>query len=332
MKIGLCISHEEYNLHGKVINRINKNRVKDWSEKFETVFVKEKINYEKIFIDKDDWIEQISSCDVVIWKPRFIGITSSQYFKEKIYFIQYVIKKRVFPNYETVWHFDSKIAQKYFFQYNKVPIPKTFVTFDYNEAMKFSKNTEYPIIFKLSSGAGSRNVRMIKNKEQLQSLVNFWFDNNLLKKVIKRLFKLNYYIDSFGQIYLQEFINNNSADLRITIIGDKYAFGFWRNNRDNDFRASGSGKIDYDRKIPQNIVQYLCKLNKDFQFDSMAYDIIFRDNEFVIVEMSYGYLDKAIYNANGYYLLDENCNVCQFVEGHYWPQEMWVKWLKDNCF
>ena len=47
-------------------------------------------------------------------------------------------------------------------------------------------------------------------------------------------------------ILWQEFIPDNQRDFRVTIIGRRYAFVFWRNNRPGDFRASGSGLIDYD--------------------------------------------------------------------------------------
>jgi hypothetical protein len=88
--------------------------------------------------------------------------------------------------------------------------------------------------------------------------------------------------------------------LRIAVIGDRYAMGFWRNNRPNDFRASGSGRIDYDRTVPEELVRYCLSLNKRFDFDSMAYDIIFRGNQFVITEMSYTYVDSLLYKAAGH--------------------------------
>ena len=34
--------------------------------------------------------------DVIIWKPELMGVRSSQLFKEKVYFIQFMLGKRVF--------------------------------------------------------------------------------------------------------------------------------------------------------------------------------------------------------------------------------------------
>ena len=57
----------------------------------------------------------------------------------------------------------------------------------------------------------------------------------------------------------------------------------------------------------------------------MAYDILFTEDDFVINEISYGYLDSAIYKASGYYYLTNGGDL-KFQEGHIWPQELWVDW------
>ncbi len=87
--------------------------------------------------------------------------------------------------------------------------------------------------------------------------------------------------------------------------------------RDNDFRASGSGKIDYNiDKVDKKCIKIAFKVSKQLQFQSMAYDFIYNENnEPEFSEMSYTYLDTAIYNCPGYW--DSNLN---WHEGHYWPQ------------
>ena len=46
-------------------------------------------------------------------------------------------------------------------------------------------------------------------------------------------------------LLVQEFLPGNGFDTRITVIGNR-AFGFRRFNRPDDFRASGSGRIDWN--------------------------------------------------------------------------------------
>ncbi len=329
MKIGICVSNEYPKVKNSILKVLQskfKKEFGDWSLKFATFMDQKGINYDFVNIDEDNWIEKIDKFDILIWKPQFMGISSSQFFKEKVYFIQHIMKKRIYPNYETVWHFDSKIAQKYIFEYQKIKTPKTFASFSYNECIEIANNLQYPVVYKKSNGAGSSNVKLVKSKKALIRKIN---NNFLWNRVINALLRKKVK-DPFGYLYFQEFIKGNFSDLRVNIIGDKYGFGFYRFNRKNDFRASGSGKIDYNQLIPHEILEYCLDISKKNKFDSMAYDILFTEDGFVIVEMSYGYSDIAVYNSKGYYIFDKKGKISSFVEGHFWPQELWIQWLIED--
>lgn len=67
-------------------------------------------------------------------------------------------------------------------------------------------------------------------------------------------------------------------------------------------------------------------MNNTFSFDSMCYDILFdKRGKFAITEMSYGYIDRALHKAKGYFELFANSDLV-FRERHTWPQELWVEW------
>ena len=328
MKVGLCSSHEYQNAVSYPMKLIEKkmNRLSgDWSPRFADALDKYGIEYGVVYIDRHDWVEQADKYDVLIWKPRYMGVESSQFFKEKIYFLQHVMKKRVYPNYETVWHFDSKVAQHYLLKYQNINTPNTFASFDYNDSIGMAKKANYPVVYKKSNGAASSAVRMVKSKKQLIRKINQKF---VWVKAVNKLFKSNF--DSFGYTYFQEFVKENPGDLRVNIIGHRYASGFWRQNRKNDFRASGSGRLDYGREIPPDVIKYCADISRKNKFDSMGYDILFRGDEFLVVEMSYGYTDRYLYNTNGYYSLDDSGEIESFTEGHFWPQELWVKWIIED--
>ena len=289
-------------------------------------------------------MDKIVPFDLVMWQPEYMGPKSQSFIKEKVYFIQNYLGKRVFPNFNTIWHFESKVAQSYFFKFAGIKTPNTFVSFDYHDALEKIANTRFPLVFKKSYGAASQNVRLVQKHQEAQHLIEqvfcqqawdeakqrypSWFVR-LNKSIFKAWFwakiwqKISHG-EFYNVIYWQEFIEKNNADLRITVIGEKYAFGFWRNNRPGDFRASGSGRLDYQRPIPEDALRYCIEINRKFGLDSMAYDLLFQENEFLISEMSYGYLDKAIYNAPGYYVMEDGA--MQFNQRHTWPEELWVEW------
>ena len=80
-------------------------------------------------------------------------------------------------------------------------------------------------------------------------------------------------------VYFQEFIPNNGFDIRVVVIG-KRAFAVKRFNRRGDFRASGSGKKEYDHKLfDVELISYSFDLAKKLSMQSMAYDFIYSDEK-----------------------------------------------------
>jgi len=304
----------------------------EWTDRMASALVSEKqyfqqeISWNHVDINCDGWIDKLKDYDAILWPPGCMGIKPSSHLKEKVYFIQHHLKRLIVPNFESVWHFESKVAQSYLFNYYELSTPRTVVTSSIEDAMALLEKEKYPLVFKSSSDAASRGVRLVRNPVRAKyrawkSLyTGFWW------KAMRRVFRLDH---KDNVAYWQEFVPKNECDLRITAIGDKWAVGFWRWNRPNDFRASGSGLIDYEKPIPEETIHFCLDLNKKHNFDSMAYDIIFKDGKHVIVEISYTYVDKAIYNAPGYYVRNENEKL-EYKKGNTWPEQLWVRWLADR--
>jgi hypothetical protein len=260
----------------------------------------------------------------------------------------------VFPNLETRWHYDEKVAQHYLFDAIKAPKIKSWVFWNYEEALKFIDKCSYPIIFKLSVGAGSANVLKLNScyeaKEILEKMfIKGFFPYTInefakqpisnkksvkpwIKKAIKYIINSTemgdsgpsipwYYLIQKNYAYFQEFLPDNPFDIRITVIGNR-AFGFIRYNRSNDFRASGSGNIDYDlSKIPMDAVRIAHQISIENKFQSMAYDFLLdTEGQVRLNEISYCYVNKAIYNCPGYW----NRGL-EWHEGHIWPEEAQVE-------
>lgn len=300
-----------------------------------------------------DAIQQVKDCAGVMWHFRHTP-EDKQIAPKILTAIEQNLHIPVFPNLDTRWHFDEKVAQHYLFEASELPHIKSWVFWNYEEAKKFIETTdEYPLVYKLSCGAGSANVIKLDDKEQALPFVEKMFNQGVFPyteneykiksmegdknypSFIKRvkfgidyiLKKRNpplpwYYNLQKNYIYFQKFIPDNPNDIRITVIGDR-AFGFSRNNRPNDFRASGSGSIVYDlEKIPLDAVKLAFSMSDKYALQSCAYDILIdkQSKKCLISEIGYGYNSKAVYNAPGQW--DRNLN---WHEGHIWPQELHVK-------
>jgi len=262
---------------------------------------------------------------------------------------EFHLKKKVFPNWNTCWHFDDKISQYLLCEAHALPYTESWIFWNREEALRWSENAPYPVVFKLKGGAGSSNVVLVRKKAEAVKLIkamfgkgvrqwhvpsadNVWFHPSSFVKTIKwhllnlmRSFRgedpMEGYLPHKNYALFQKFLPGNEFDTRVTVIGG-CAFAFRRMNRKNDFRSSGSGKIDYDQnKIDKRCIELAFKISSELHFQSMAYDFLKNEKGGIeFCEMSYTYDDNAIYNCPGHW----NRDLC-FVRDHVWPQEVIIK-------
>lgn len=299
-----------------------------------------------------DAMEQVSKCDGIMWRWAHTP-SHKQSAKVILYSIEHYLKIPVYPDTPTSWHYDEKVAQYYLFKSLDIQIPNSWVFWDHKQALKWAETTKYPVVWKLSSGAGSSNVLKVKNKKEAFNLINRAFTKGIfpytmnefksggmptspkevegmlgrLSKAIPYTWNKEYpplhpvwWKPEYGYAYFQEFLPANAFDTRVTIIGNR-AFGFRRINRQNDFRASGSGNIDFDPSlIDHKCIDIAFKISKKGKFQSMAYDFLYKNGKPVVCEISYTFADWAVYECPGHW--DSNLN---WIEGHMWPEEAQIE-------
>jgi len=125
----------------------------NWTNRMAAALVTEKayfsqeIVWDRVNINCDGWIQKLKNFDAILWPPGCMGIKPSSHLKKGV-FIQYHLKKLIVPNFESTWHFESKIAQSYLFHLYGIPTPRTVVTFSIKNAMELLKSEKYPLVFK----------------------------------------------------------------------------------------------------------------------------------------------------------------------------------------
>jgi hypothetical protein len=261
----------------------------------------------------------------------------------------------VFPSTDTCWSFDNKVAQKYQLEAAGAPVPQTDCFFSEAAALEWIETAGFPRVVKLLRGAGSSNVRLVRDREEARALVRRAFAGGLtgagilpsdahlllarakarhdLVGVVRRLPKTlaqhwrnrRREPHERGYIYFQEFLPDNPFDVRVTVVGRR-AFAFTRNVRPNDFRASGSGSIDYSRdRIDPECLRVAFRVAARLRLQSAAFDFVFdREHRPRVLEVSFGFIPKIVFDGPGYW--DEDL---RFTEGHFWPQDAMLDDLVD---
>ena len=326
------------------------DRKGSFSDRWINYCQRENLDYKIVDVYSNNIIDVVGDCDYLLWHHQQSDPKDILFSKQLLFSLNH-INIKVFPDFNSNWHFDDKVGQKYLLEAINAPMVKTFVFYTKNEALSWIDTTSFPKVFKLRGGAGAKNVKLVKTVAQARKLVHRAFGKGFRQyepisnlkdrwrqfkekkvsfwEVVKgllRFFKEPEFSKTIGSergyIYFQDFIPKNDFDLRIIVIGGK-AFGIKRLVRKNDFRASGGGDIIYDKEqIDLEAVKIAFDTSKKLKSACIAYDFVFDgDKSPLIIEISYGFAIEAYDPCEGYW--DEDLN---WFSGQFNPQE----WIIEN--
>jgi hypothetical protein len=301
---------------------------------------KNDIPYKLVNCYDNDIIQQLKGCSALMWHYHQASPTDIVMAKSLLFSLEQSGMK-VFPDFNTAWHFDDKVAQKYLLEALGTDLVPTWVFYDKKTANQWIDKVSFPKVFKLKGGAGSQNVQLAKTKQEARALANQAFGNGFaaydgwgsikeryrkwrlgktnffdVAKGFARLFNPPRYAKVMGKevdyLYFQEFITNNDSDIRIVVVDGK-AFGIKRMNRENDFRASGSGFIMYDKEsIDERFVKAAFEVNRKLKAQCIAYDFVLDNNKPLLIEISYGFANAGYDACVGYWNEEMNWHEGKF--------------------
>lgn len=293
---------------------------------------KNHIDYKLVNPYDSDIVEQVKDCDAFMWHHGHADYRDVLFAKQLIFSLE-MAGVRCFPNFQTTWHFDDKVGQKYLLEAIGAPLVPSYVFYTKKEALAWILGAEFPKVFKLRGGAGSANVKLVHSDSEARKLVRKAFGRGFSQfdrigylkeryhrwregkdsfsgvlKGIGRLFLVpdfaKMHAREKGYVYFQDFVPNNSFDIRVCVVGYK-AFALKRMTRKGDFRASGSGCIIYDKdQIDLRCIKIAFDVNRILKAQSIAFDFVFDNNNPLIVEISYGYAVNAYDYCEGYWTED----------------------------
>jgi glutathione synthase/RimK-type ligase-like ATP-grasp enzyme len=289
-----------------------------------------RLQYKVVNCYDSDIVHQLTDCGVLMWHHHHSLIKDVLFAKQLLY-SQELAGKKVFPDFRTTWHFDDKVGQKYLLESLNAPIAATYAFYSEHDAIKWLKSVDLPKVFKLRTGAGSSNVRLVESIEDGRLLVKKMFSagmsqynaihdfresirrlrhsDSTYKQALKsffRMFKSTEYAKFKGNeksyILFQDFLPNNLFDTRVIVIG-RYAFGIRRLVRKGDFRASGSGQFLFEKAlIDERCVKIAFDVTSKMGSQCAAYDFVYDlQNNPKIVEVNYGFTPAAYESCPGYW-------------------------------
>jgi glutathione synthase/RimK-type ligase-like ATP-grasp enzyme len=299
------------------------------------------ILYKEVNCYDTDIVKHLKGCKALLWHHHH-SLTKDAIFAKQLLFAIEQAGIKVFPNFNTGWHFDDKLGQKYLLEAIEAPIAPTYVFYNKMDAINWAYETTFPKVFKLRCGAGSLNVKKVRDKASAINLINKAFSRGferynrienlrenlrffrkrksnfveLLKSFIRIIVSTEYsrtHRNEKGYIMFQDFIPDNKFDIRVITIGER-AFAIKRIVREGDFRASGSGNLVYNRdEIDINCVRIAFEVTKKLKAQVVGYDFVFdKENNPLIVEINYGYAHESYFDCPGFWDINLNWHQQKF--------------------
>lgn len=286
-----------------------------------------------------DFFSTVQDCNGFMWRFGYDPL-SLQFAKRILPAVQQGLRIPTFPSHSTVWTFEDKIAQHYVMCAAGIPTPRTWIFWNRQEAMDFCRDASYPLVLKLATGAKSSNVRLLRSYRDALWWLHMIFGSGVdsleyPRQLLPRLLRDRWRsVELFmgnavprgnqhGYFYVQEFIDGNDFDTRITIIGRR-AYAFRRENRPGDFRASGSGLVDWspDTIDPRDL-RLAFRISFDLEMQSVAIDCIKRDSKTLLLEFSYTYATWALRDCPGHWVLagSPETGTLEWQEGRLDPED-----------
>ncbi|MBU4493285.1 MAG: hypothetical protein KKA61_02850 [Nanoarchaeota archaeon] len=167
---------------------------------------------------------------------------------------------------------------------------KSFGTLE--SCLNYSNKISFPAILKPAGGSRSRGVKLVKNKKQLEvkakSISSSPTVSNIRRYLENLIYKNGYKKTSHNRkkFISQNFIPNLKGDYKILVYSDKY-YVLHRKNRNNDFRASGSGKLSFPESPPKELLDYAEKVFKYFNVPFISIDIAEAEGVYYLLEFQF---------------------------------------------
>lgn len=179
---------------------------------------------------------------------------------------------------------------------------------------------KFPIVYKLLNGAVSSGVFLVKNYTDLEKLIQDKTRRSPLEFInyLRRLRKKNKsssmtpnhelidqnfksFFSKRHSFVLQDFIPNLDCDYRVLIFGNKFYISK-RMVRDNDFRASGSGKQKWVEPSKE-ILEFSEQVRKKLNVPIIALDIAEDKGKFFLIEfLGLGFGAVTLIKSDFYYI------------------------------
>lgn len=175
------------------------------------------------------------------------------------------------------------------------------------ELIKAIDELEFPAVIKSAAGAMSRGVakaetpeELLKAAKRISRTLYFRHDIKELLRLIK--YRNSYVRESFhrNKFIVQNLIPGLVNDWKVLVYNNR-CYALYRGNRDNDFRASGSGKFVFKKELPDGMLDFAITIKQHFDVPNISLDIGYDGRRFHLFEFQFVYFGTTTLEKADFY-------------------------------
>jgi len=231
------------------------------------------------------------------------------FYKRYIEDIVYHLEKQgavVLPRFEYLKAHHNKVYMELLrsdFSDESLKSVKSYCFGSWVDARRYSGT--FPVVIKQASGSAGKGVYLARNKREylkktkkaarilISSVLTdmiITYTRNLAKKTIKLIYPSRSGYVAYdtepisNSLIVQDFISGLSGDYKVLFFGGRF-YCMYRKNRNNDFRASGSGRFS---EVPgeehAGLLEYARRVTLEIDFPVIGMDIGFDGDSYHLIE------------------------------------------------
>ena len=168
----------------------------------------------------------------------------------------------------------------------------------------------FPVVVKRPEGFKSRGVYLADNIDDLRKIIKMISRTRNIKGELRdfaRTFIHKGFVRESGnrrKFILQNYVPGLEGDFKVLVYGDRY-YVLGRKNRQNDFRASGSGILSYPEVLPAGLLDFAERVINYFDVPMISIDIAFNGNSFFVLEAQFLYFGTYTIEHSEFYFKRE---------------------------
>ncbi len=219
---------------------------------------------------------------------------------------------RVIPKFEHLKAHNNKVAMELLRTRSKCQSIKTISSYvfgSYEEIKDCKDMFSFPAVIKSATGAMSRGVRLAGNVKELQIYAEQISKSKNIKEdlwdILRKMRHRTKYIRESThrkKFVVQNYINGLSNDWKVLVYGKSY-FILYRGNRENDFRASGSGRFEFRKEIPHGILTFAYHIKEYFNVPNISLDIGFDGTHYHLFEFQFLYFGTTTIEKSPFHFI-----------------------------